>query len=54
MNAFIASVLYCDPKAFAEQLVDAADGVYFGKMDDTDKTVIKTMPRARTYFHSPA
>ncbi|MDP6038113.1 MAG: radical SAM protein, partial [Candidatus Latescibacteria bacterium] len=54
VNASLAPVLYCHPRKFAAQIAEAADGVYFGKMDYTDKTAIKTMPKARRYFNSSA
>jgi DNA repair photolyase len=54
VNASLAPVLYCQPREFALQIAESADGVYFGKMDYTSKTAIKTMPKARAYFHSKA
>ncbi|MFT5365232.1 MAG: DNA repair photolyase [Candidatus Latescibacterota bacterium] len=54
VNASLAPVLYCQPREFAQQIAESADGVYFGKMDYTSKTAIKTMPKARAYFHSKA
>lgn len=52
VNASLTPVLYCQPREFAQQIAESADGVYFGKMDYTSKTAIKTMPKARAYFHS--
>ncbi|MCY3868565.1 MAG: radical SAM protein [Gemmatimonadetes bacterium] len=52
VTASLAPVLYCQPRQFAEQIAEAADGVYFGKMDYTDRTGIASMPRARRYFNS--
>ncbi len=53
VTASLAPVLYCNPKRFAELLKDAADGVYFGKMDYLEKTYLKDMPKAKAYFRSP-
>ena len=54
VTASLAPVLYCQPREFAEQIADAADGVYFGAMDYTDRTGIAAMPNARRYFNNPA
>lgn len=54
VNAALAPVLYCQPREFAQQIAESADGVYFGKMDYTGKTAIQSMPKARAYFHSDA
>ena len=52
VTASLAPVLYCNPKRFADLLKDAADGVYFGKMDYLDKTQILEIPKAKAYFKS--
>ena len=62
VTASLAPVLYCQPREFAEQIADVADGVYFGAMDGvyfgamdyTDRTGIAAMPNARRYFNNPA
>jgi len=52
VTASLAPVLYCNPKRFADLLMEAADGVYFGKMDYLDKTQIQEIPKAKAYFKS--
>jgi DNA repair photolyase len=54
VRASLAPVLFCQPRRFAALLKDAADGVYFGKMNYVDQTAVQDMAAAKLYFNSDA
>lgn len=54
VSAAVAPVLYCHPRRFAALLKDAADSVYWDTMAYMNKTTMNALPRAQTYFRSPA
>jgi DNA repair photolyase len=52
VTAAVAPVLYCNPARFAALLKEVADDVYFGSINYLDRTGMKAMPQAKTYFES--